>query len=52
MDNVVDITSLIDLFKFGYEGEVINLIYLFLILRFFIFPILVIIFNKLKGVIK
>lgn len=52
MDNVVDITSLIDLFKFGYEGNVIELIYLFLILRFFIFPILVIIFNKLKGVIK
>lgn len=52
MNNVVDITSLVDLFKFGYEGNVIELIYLFLILRFFIFPILVIIFNKLKGVIK
>lgn len=52
MDNVVDITSLIDLFKFGYEGNVIDLIYLFLILRFFIFPILVIVFNKLKGVMR
>lgn len=52
MNNVVDITSLVDLFKFGYEGNVIDLIYLFLILRFFIFPILVIVFNKLKGVIK
>lgn len=52
MNNVIDITSLIEFFKFGYEGEIINLIYLFLILRFFIFPVLMIIFNKIKGVIQ
>lgn len=52
MQNVVDITSLIELFKFGFEGDITELIYLFLIIRFFIFPVLVILFNKLKGVIN
>lgn len=50
-NNVTDITSLIDLFKFGYEGNILDLIYLFLILRFFIGPLIWIIFKKIKGVI-
>lgn len=55
MENIVDITSLIDLFKFGYTGDVINLIYLFLIIRFFIFPSGCYIYKlitKKKGEIK
>lgn len=55
MENVIDITSLIDLFKFGYTGDLINLIYLFLIFRFAIVPVINIIYKLIthkKGVIK
>lgn len=46
----MNIQELINQFKFGYTGETIDLIYLFLMFRFFMWPILYkayqIVFNK------
>lgn len=39
-NNVTNITDLIDLFKFGYPGETIDLIYLLLWFVFVIYPFL------------
>lgn len=46
----IDIVSLIDTFKFGYDGNINNLIYLFLIFRFAVFPLIKFAVNKIGGV--
>lgn len=46
--NYIDITSLIDFFKFGSSANTIDLIYLFVILKFFIWPLLISIYNFIK----
>lgn len=35
----INITDLIEYLKFGYEGQTIDLIYLFLLMRFIIYPL-------------
>lgn len=36
----MNISSIIEYFKFGFNGETIDLIYLFLILRFFVYDLI------------
>lgn len=46
--NMIDITSLISYLKFGYEGNTIDLIYLLLIFRFILYPLIKWFILKLK----
>lgn len=48
----MNIESIFQYFTFGYSGDINNLIYLFLFLRFAIFPFAKWLYNKIRGLIK
>lgn len=47
----MNISSIIDYFKFGFTGDTVDLIYLLLFGRFVLFPFFKWLLSKIKGVL-